>query len=411
MSNFAFGTYRVNDLNPQHIQALKDAIVSGIEMIDTSSNYMDGAAERAIALAFEGLEDKIIDVEIVSKFGYIQGKTLQRYKNDISFSNSITDVVLYSDDCYHSIAPAFLRDQLTHTLQRLKREQLDCYLLHNPEYYLLDAIRRGVDKDERLDEMYRRIELSFIALEKEVKKGRIISYGISSNSFSLSRMNEEFLPYEDLLTLAQNASYEVGNDKHSFTTIELPINILETEGLKCASWAKANGLRVLANRPLNAQYNGAMYRLAEYDDSKEYYNYFNELIEMCEKNENLEPLVSLLEELDTNKHRFAWIGSYDMYYYSQMLPYIKKILQEAEEDALEGLLELIELFLQEYRKSVAYECSEKTKQKLENFFYKCNATLQECALEFLLKEQNIDYTLVGMRKPSYVQQILALKNR
>lgn len=410
MSNFAFGTYRVNDLNPQHIQALRDAIVAGIEMIDTSSNYMDGAAERAIALAFEGLEDKIIDVEIVSKFGYIQGRTLQRYKNDISFSSSIKDVVLYSDECYHSIAPAFLKDQLTHSLQRLKREQLDCYLLHNPEYYLVDAIRRGVDKDERLDEMYRRIELSFVALEKEVKKGRIISYGISSNSFSLSRADEEFLPYEDLLTLAQNASYEVGNEKHSFTTIELPINILEREGLKCASWAKANGLRVLANRPLNVQYNGAMYRLAEYDDTKEYYNYLNELMEICE-DMKLESLYNLLEQLDSNRHRFAWIGSYDMYYYSQILPYIKKILQEAKEDAIEELLEIIELFLQEYRKSVAYECSQKTKQKLENSFYKCSSTLQECALDFLLKEQNIDYVLVGMRKPSYVQQILALKNR
>ena len=81
MSNFAFGTYRVTDLNTQHIEALKEAIRSGITMIDTSSNYMDGGAERAIAKVFRELDPSLRDkVEIVSKFGYIQGESLQKYK-------------------------------------------------------------------------------------------------------------------------------------------------------------------------------------------------------------------------------------------------------------------------------------------------------------------------------------------
>ena len=59
MSNFAFGTYRISDLNPQHIEALKEAISSGIKMIDTSSNYMDGGAERAIALAMRSFDKRL----------------------------------------------------------------------------------------------------------------------------------------------------------------------------------------------------------------------------------------------------------------------------------------------------------------------------------------------------------------
>jgi aryl-alcohol dehydrogenase-like predicted oxidoreductase len=71
MSNFAFGTYRISDYNPQHIEALKEAIDAGITMIDTSSNYMDGGAERAIALAFREFDEDVKSkVEIVSKFGY-----------------------------------------------------------------------------------------------------------------------------------------------------------------------------------------------------------------------------------------------------------------------------------------------------------------------------------------------------
>ena len=84
MSNFAFGTYRISDLNPQHIEALREAIASGICMIDTSSNYMDGGAERAIAAAFRGLDPyKKDEIEIVSKYGYLQGTNLLNYKNKL----------------------------------------------------------------------------------------------------------------------------------------------------------------------------------------------------------------------------------------------------------------------------------------------------------------------------------------
>jgi len=402
MSNFAFGTYRISDLNPQHIEALKEAIDSGITMIDTSSNYMDGGAERAIALAFREYEDKINDVQIVSKYGYIQGSNMELHKEE-PFDN----VVEYSEECFHCIAKPFMHLQLTLTLKRLEREKLDCYLIHNPEYYMIDAIKNGVAKDEILDEMYKRIEDAFIGLEEEVKSGRIGSYGISSNSFSISHSSDEFLPYEDLITLADTASEIVGNDTHSFTTIELPINILETEGLKCATWAKENGLRVLVNRPLNAQQDGVTFRLADYEESQEYYHHFNELMEVSD-NDMLRPLYNLLEQLDTNKHKFGWIGDYDSFLYAQIIPHFKKTLKVVDEKNRETMLNFIDLYLQEYRKMVLYECSKSTKVKLNSHFDNCNLKMQECALKFLTSRNNIDYVLVGMRKPSYVYEILSI---
>ena len=153
MSNFAFGTYRITNHNPQHIAALKEAINSGITMIDTSSNYMDGGAERAIALAFKEFDEDVREeIEIVYKFGYIQNENMKRHKD-----KPFEEVVEYSDACYHCISQSFIEDQLTETLKRLERTTLDCYLIHNPEYYLLDAINRGIEKDDRLDEMYKRI--------------------------------------------------------------------------------------------------------------------------------------------------------------------------------------------------------------------------------------------------------------
>ncbi|MDY0121998.1 MAG: aldo/keto reductase [Sulfurimonas sp.] len=405
MSQFAFGTYRISDYNPQHIDALKEAIKSGIRMIDTSTNYLDGSAERAIALALREFDtDMRESVEIVSKFGYIQGETLLKHHE-----KAFEEVVEYSESCYHSIARSFLKEQLTQSLKRLELTTLDCYLIHNPEYYLLDAINKKIDKDTRLDEMYRRLYEAFIGLEEEVKNGRILSYGISSNSFSKPIDHEEFLPYEDLLDLAQKASQAVGNAIHHFTTIELPINMLETEGLKCASWAKENGLRVLANRPLNAQKEQLMYRLADYDESSEYYHHLNELLDVCD-NDLLRPLYNLIEQLDDNKHKFGWIGDYEAFLFAQIIPHMKKTLEKVDEANRDTMLHFIELFLTEYKKMVAYECSKHTRTMLKEELKECFTTMQECAIKFLLAHEQIDYILVGMRKPSYVHQIVSFEN-
>ena len=405
MSNFAFGTYRITDQNPQHIQALRDAIESGITMIDTSSNYMDGSSELAIALAFKEFDEKTkLSVEIVSKYGYIQGTNMALHKE-----SPYESVVEFSEHCYHSIAASFMRDQLKRSLSRLEIKKIGCYLIHNPEYYMLNALNKGAHRDEILDTMYERLFDAFVGLEEEVKTGKIGSYGISSNSFSKSHKDEEFLPYEDLITLADRASEKVGNERHNFTTIELPINLLEKEGLECASWAKNNGLRVLVNRPLNAQLNSNMYRLADYDESKEYYNYFNEILDLCD-NESLKPLYNLFEELDTNRHKFGWIGDFDSFLYGQILPHIRKNLENLENIDLEEILRLIDIFFVEYRKMVAFECSKKTKTTLKSTFEGCSSTLQSCAINFLQNTPSVDFILVGMRKPSYVHDILALNS-
>ena len=404
MSNFAFGTYRITDENPQHIQAIIEAVESGVRLIDTSSNYMDGAAERAIAQALNTVdEDTRQEVKIVSKFGYIQGTNLKLHKEE-----PFEDVVEYSESCFHSISKSFMLHQLEQSLLRLQLTKIDCYLLHNPEYYIYDALNKNKEIDEVLDNMFDRIFDVFVALEEQVKNGTIGSYGISSNSFSKEHNAPDFLPYEDLITLADKAAEMTGNDTHSFTTIELPINMLETEGLKCASWAKENGLRVLVNRPLNAQQGELMFRLADYDESHEYYHHLNELLEVSD-NDELRSLYNMIEQLDENKHKFGWLGDYDGFLYSQIIPHIQQSLENIDEQNLETMLKYVDMFLTEYRKMVAFECSKTTRVQLKEELGSCTASLQECAINFLKERESIDYILIGMRKPSYVAEVMALK--
>lgn len=402
MAKIGFGTYRISEHNPEHIQAIKIAVEEGVDLIDTSTNYMDGSAERAIALAFHAIPTpKLSDVEVVSKFGYIQGSTLERIKEGENFS----EVVKFAEHIYHCISPDFLKDQLSRSLDRLNMDTLGCYLIHNPEYFLLDAMNNDLDRDESLERMFERIEKAFVALELEVKAGRIKSYGISSNSFSKPPNDLEFLPYEGLVMLAERAAKEAGSSKHSFTTIQLPINLLETEGLACASWAKENGLRVLANRPLNAQANDLMFRLASYNEPHDYYHHLNEVLEMTD-DDALKSVHNLIAQLDDVKHRFGFVGEYEQFLHVQVLPHLQKALAALDASVVELLAEALDLFLQEYAKMVAFECTKMTKVQIKEKLEGCEKPLQECALAFLKEKEEIDYILVGMRKPRYVMDIL-----
>ncbi|HIC43043.1 MAG TPA: aldo/keto reductase, partial [Sulfurimonas sp.] len=268
----AFGTYRTGLDDPQHQAALTLALKEGIRLIDTSTNYMNGDAEKLIAKVLD--EDfgghKPEDVEIVSKAGYIQGDLLEAVKQSKEDIIQALDIVEYSDTCYHSIHPGFIKAELTKSLERLNLDQIDCYLLHNPEYYLMHTIKEEGQRPEAQMIMLDRILDAFMLLEQEVQDERICSYGISSNSFSLEPQALFFLPYEDLTALAYKAAIEVGNTSHSFTTVQMPMNLLETEGAACARWAKENGLRVLVNRPLNATKDNLMFRLASGTEPKEY---------------------------------------------------------------------------------------------------------------------------------------------
>lgn len=402
MAEIGFGTYRVSDDNPEHIEALRMAVASGVRVIDTSANYMDGGAERAVAKALRFMEDDARElVEIVSKFGYIQGSTLARLQEGETFE----EVVEFAPHVYHCIHPDFMRDQLERSLERLQCASIGCYLIHNPEYFLLDALNKGRDRNGVLDEMNDRIYRAFVALETAVSEGKIDGYGISSNSFAKAPSDPEFLPYEDLAALAAHAAESAGNVQSHFTTVQLPVNLLETEGLRCAKWAKTHGLRVLANRPLNAQHGPQMYRLADYPPSASYDAHLNELLQLCD-HEALSTLQNLIHQLDEVKHRFGWVGEYETFLYSQALPHVRKVLGSLGEAERGAVAQQMVLFLESYGATVAHECSLKVREALALQLKGCERPLQECAIAFLMEQPEIDVVLLGMRKPRYVAEIV-----
>lgn len=271
VSPIAFGSYRIDTSFPEHREALHLALCSGVNLIDTSTNYTDGGSELLIGSVIEDIEKEGTigrdEFVIVSKAGYLQGRVYRLSQNLKKDDRGYPDLVKHSVGLEHCIHPTFIEDQLTASLSRLNCGSIDVYLLHNPEYYLSWAKRNNVERERAHEEYYRRIKLSFEHLEKERSRGRIRCYGISSNTFPVPADDFEFTSLERVLSLAGEIS-----PLHHFKVIQLPFNLIEngcavvgsqTGSLTVLELARRHNLALLANRPLNAIYGNGLVRLSE----------------------------------------------------------------------------------------------------------------------------------------------------
>ncbi|KAG0208365.1 hypothetical protein BGX28_000659 [Mortierella sp. GBA30] len=367
ISRLGIGSYRLALGVPDHERILYKALERqqdprlNINLIDTSSNYSNGRSEQLIGKVLAHPRHNTLtrdELVIATKFGYIQNENMRLLSEGVFQRVPPEEIVEYSRECYHSIHPEFMRDQLTRSLERLNTKFVDILFVHNPEYYLMANIK-GTEENvkKHQDILLSRLAVLFEELEREVDRGRIRSYGISSNSFSLKPSHAHFLPYQDLVKMATRAFERVRDRKqkelqsfqenlskrereqthqfppdkapstshpppsppkhpvrtsHGLGFLQMPGNLLEMEGvLTTAKWAKSQGLRVFLNRPLNAMSLelGPM-RLASYPapQSPTYTESKAQILELLStlgnQRENLRPkmqrLKEMIEDLDTS---------------------------------------------------------------------------------------------------------------
>jgi aryl-alcohol dehydrogenase-like predicted oxidoreductase len=274
-----FGAYRTDYRVREHSSSLEYAISQGINLIDTSANYSDGGSEIMIGSVLEELiksgKIKREEIVVVSKGGYLQGKNLQAAKKMKDDGVGYKEVTEYAENIWHCIHPDFLRDQITFSLERLKLDTIDVYLLHNPEYFLDSPAAKDLELDELRHEYYRRIKRAFEHLEKEAEEGRIGCYGISSNSFVKPSDDHVFTS----LQYCNEAAIEISPD-NLFKVIEFPLNLSERGAIivknqigdttTLIDYAAKQKFAVLVNRPLNALGTNGLTRLADFPVNSEY---------------------------------------------------------------------------------------------------------------------------------------------
>ncbi len=258
-SRLGFGGYRVDDGDPDHRAALAKALREGVNLVDTSTNYTDGRSERLIGEVVADLigrgELARAEVIIVSKIGYVQGGNLE-----IAKQGDFPEMVKLDDQLWHCMHPRWLADQLDRSLARLGLATLDVCLVHNPEYFFDTGAGTR-------DEFYRRLEHAFAHFEKEVERGRIRSYGVSSNTSVAPEGDKKATSLARMLEAARRA----GGEEHHFRVLQLPANLIEggavleknNDGKTVLALAHEREVAVLVNRPLNAIVDGKLLRLAD----------------------------------------------------------------------------------------------------------------------------------------------------
>ncbi len=279
VSRLGFGGYRVDDQTPEHRAALEEALARGVNLIDTSTNYTDGASERLIGAVVADLVRaerlRRAEVVVVSKIGYVQGQNLALAEEREAAGRPFPELVRYAPGVWHCIHPEFLEDQLGRSLARLRLGTLDVCLLHNPEYFLADAAHRGAGPLAAVrDEFYARLARAFGFLEAQVAGGALRWYGVSSNTVAHAVDHPEATSLARMLAAARAA----GGAGHHFRVLQLPLNLLESGGARernnppdaapaarrtVLELARAEGVGVLVNRPLNAAAGRGMLRLAD----------------------------------------------------------------------------------------------------------------------------------------------------
>lgn len=258
VSSVGFGSYRIGFSQPQHASALESALLQGLNLIDTSSNYSHGESEELIGSTLSKLTQKNLikreDIVLVTKAGYLEAKD-KSYPEISSFGE-------YFDHCIH---PDFLTDQVDQSLKRLGVEYLDSYLLHNPEYMLKRFELDGMERSQAHLLFYERLKKSFSFLESLVEQGKIKSYGISSNYFGAPNDDFSFVSLKKCHEIALSIS-----EKNHFKVVQMPLNWLEVSplfyelestGESTISYAQKKGIGVLTNRPFNAMLNDSLIRL------------------------------------------------------------------------------------------------------------------------------------------------------
>lgn len=249
-AQLGIGTFRMTSRNPEHRDALELALHSGVTCVDTALSYMNHQAQDAASQAITSLPlAQRSEIAFITKLGYLQGDLRDQIRARAQEGRSLFlahAINAYTD---YSIAPAFLEEGITRTLERLPAGVLPHVLLQSPEI----LHQRSADAAEFQAQLV--AACSF--LSRQTKLGRIAGYGLSSQTLSDAIDADSHLSlaglWEGLLATEGGTA--------GFRMIEFPFNLLESapaheplfQGRTLLETAAEYGLTTISQRPFLAQ--------------------------------------------------------------------------------------------------------------------------------------------------------------
>ena len=264
VSALGIGTYLgdcTDDEDRHYRESVHAALVGGINVIDTASNYRCQRSERAVGHALtEAIAAGDVrrdEVVVCTKGGYVAldgAPPASRDAYDAWMQRTLFDPgILVREQLArsgHSLAPDFLAHQLAQSRANLGLRTVDLYYLHNPEEQLL-----GSDRATFLETM--RLAITF--LEERASAGDIVGYGCATwSGLRVAPDHKQHVSLAELVSIAR----EIAGASHHFRAIQLPLGLAMPEGARVPTQqlgrklvtvleaADALGLGVIASAPL-----------------------------------------------------------------------------------------------------------------------------------------------------------------
>jgi aryl-alcohol dehydrogenase-like predicted oxidoreductase len=226
VSSLGLGTYRKEPYREENYvvsykDAVKTALLNGINLIDTAINYRYQTSEREIGEALKELmeEGNVTRDQFVvtSKAGFLpmdfpfpENPYTWIDDNVIQSGLATAEEVVIDQHC---LSPEYLRWSVEQSLENLQLDTIDILYLHNPETQLGYV---------PYDELMERIKTAFALFETLVAEGKIKEYGIACwNGFLYEEGHTEYLSLKDIVA----AAYEAGGDEHHFRYVQSPFNL------------------------------------------------------------------------------------------------------------------------------------------------------------------------------------------
>lgn len=230
VSSIGIGTYLGEpdaETDRAYEEAIRAALLGGINFIDTAVNYRFQRSERTIGKVLTNLIEtgslRREEVVVATKGGYItfdgaMPPDPRAWFQDNFVRNGLIDPGDIVEGS-HCMTPRYLGAMLEMSRANLGLDTIDIYYLHNPETQLAAVERSGFSD---------RIRRAFEFLEQQVADGKIGVYGTATwNGYRLAPDERQFLQMKDLVDIAE----EIGGDTHHFRVVQLPFNLAMPEAL------------------------------------------------------------------------------------------------------------------------------------------------------------------------------------
>lgn len=408
LSKIGFGGYRITSDSKEHYNAFLLALSHGCNLVDTSSNYMNGKSEELIGQILTNHPH--YKPFIITKAGYIQGENLQVIEQLNADSLALNDLIIINQQFKYSLHPDFLEKQINTSLSRLKVGTIDGFLLHNPEYYITD--------NNSLCGIYKIIEKAFYFLENKVKEGKIKYYGISSNMLSYDEVANKKISLKKILSIAHKISIN-----NRFKLIQFPFNLLEQDPIinynkhySLIQFAKKSDLIIFSNRPLNANSKDGAIRLASYEDDIGQLNEKNDIkvLQSCLLLINQQLIIAedtlsvrsldIINYISANWNKFTTSESASKFFDYIFHPFLVRLYQNnIPNEHMRLYSKLRELSFSYCLKNITKKAISFRKKLINPFsdIVEDKSPIQVLACKHYL-ELGIDHVLVGMKKEKYV---------